>query len=142
MDKTGSRRYLTIGIPDGEIVDYKSAIEYDQLFAQLKYEIEIEQKRYWFTNEEIARIQELNAPFETSLDLEHMICNFFHKPENYEICEGVTSMDIRKSLCAECPEVPMSNFSSIKIGLALKELKVKKRRSKRGITYSLVMTAA
>ena len=102
----------------------------------------VEHKRYWFTNEEIARIQELNTPFETSLDLEHMICNFFHKLENGEKCEGVTSMDIRKSLCAEYSEVSMSNFSSIKIGLALKELKVKKVRSKRGITYSLINTAA
>ncbi len=142
MDKTGSRRYLTIGIPDGAFVDYKSAIEYDQLFAQLKYEIETEQKRYWFTNDEIARIQELNTPFEASIDLEHMISSFFHKPENGEICEGVTSMDIRKSLSSEYPEVPASNFSSIKIGLALKELKVKKMRSKRGITYSLNKTAA
>ena len=142
MDKTGSRRYLTIGIPDGEFVDYKSSIEYNQLFAQLKYEIETEQKRYWFTNDEIARIQELNTPFEASIDLEHMISSFFHKPENGEECEGVTSMDIRKSLSSEYPEVPASNFSSIKIGLALKELKVKKMRSKRGITYSLIKTAA
>lgn len=142
MDKTGSRRYLTIGIPDGEFVDYKSAIEYDQLFAQLKHEIEVEQKRYWFTNDEIARIQELNTPFEATIDLEHMINSFFHKPENGEKCEGVTSMDIRKSLSLEYPEVPASNFSSIKIGLALKELKVKKMRSKRGITYSLIKTAA
>ena len=142
MDKTGSRRYLTIGIPDGEFVDYKSAIEYDQLFAQLKHEIEVEQKRYWFTNDEIARIQELNTPFEATIDLEHMISSFFHKPENGEKCEGVTSMDIRKSLSLEYPEVPASNFSSIKIGLALKELKVKKMRSKRGITYSLIKTAA
>ncbi len=142
MDKTGSRRYLTISIPDGEIVDYKSTIDYEQLFAQLKYEIEVEQMRYWFTNEEIARIQQLNTPFEASLDLEHMISSFFHKPENGEVCEGVTSMDIRKSLCKEYPEVPMSNFSSIKIGLALKELKVKKMRSKRGITYSLIKIAA
>ncbi len=142
MDKTGSRRYLTISIPNGEIVDYKSTIDYEQLFAQLKYEIEVEQMRYWFTNEEIARIQQLNTPFEASLDLEHMISSFFHKPENGEVCEGVTSMDIRKSLCKEYPEVPMSNFSSIKIGLALKELKVKKMRSKRGITYSLIKIAA
>ena len=142
MDKTGSRRYLTIGIPDGEFVDYKSSIEYVQLFAQLKHEIEVEQKRYWFTNDEIARIQELNTPFEATIDLEHMISNFFHKPENGEKCEGVTSMDIRKSLSLEYPEVPASNFSSIKIGLALKELKVKKMRSKRGITYSLIKTAA
>ena len=142
MDKTGSRRYLTIGIPDGEFVDYKSAIEYDQLFAQLKHEIEVEQKRYWFTNDEIARIQELNTPFEATIDLEHMISSFFHKPENGEKCEGVTSMDIRKSLSSEYPEIPASNFSSIKIGLALKELKVKKMRSKRGITYSLIKTAA
>ena len=142
MDKTGSRRYLTIGIPDREFVDYKSAIEYNQLFAQLKYEIDVEQKRYWFTNDDIARIQELNTPFEASIDLEHMISSFFHKPENGEICEGVTSMDIRKSLSSEYPDVPESNFSSIKIGLALKELKVKKMRSKRGVTYSLIKNIA
>ena len=142
MDKTGSRRYLSIKIPDGKMVDYQSPIDYEQIFAQLKYEIDVEQKRYWYTNEEIADIQQLNAPFEASIDLERMIDIYFHKPSNNEECEGITSMEIRKTLVSEYPEVAESNFSSIKIGLALKELKVKKMRSKKGVTYSLNKTAA
>ena len=47
-------------------------------------------------------------------------------------------MDICKSLSSEYPEIPANNFSSIKIGLTLNELKVKKMRSDRGITYSLI----
>lgn len=38
QDLTGSRRYLCIRIPDGELIDNDTAIEYDQFYAQLVYE--------------------------------------------------------------------------------------------------------
>lgn len=38
QDLTGSRRYLCIRIPDGELIDNDTAIEYDLFYAQLVYE--------------------------------------------------------------------------------------------------------
>ena len=142
MDKTGSRRYLTIEIPNGEMVDNVSEIEYSQLYAQLLHEVRDEKMRYWYTNEETNRIQELNAPYEQTLDLEQMIDTYFRKPNRNEKAVSLTSLDIRKILKEEYPDVSDSHFSSVKIGLALKEMKVKKVKSYRGVSYSLVRVAA
>ena len=142
MDKTGSRRYLTIEIPRGEIVNNEENIEYDQLYAQLLHEVRDEKLRYWYTNKETERIQKLNAPYEKTLDLEQMLDAYFRKPQRNEKPTAFTSLDIRKILKAEFPDVSDSQLTSIKIGQALKELKVRKARSKRGICYSLIKIAA
>ena len=67
-DRTGSRRFLCIEIPDGALIDNLTPINYEQLYAQLLAELgltgehalgNIEGKvvptgeRYWFTDEEV-----------------------------------------------------------------------------------------
>jgi predicted P-loop ATPase len=141
-DMTGSRRYLTIEIPDGKLIDNQQEINYEQIYAQLLHEVRDEKMRYWFTNEETLRIQELNIPYQESVDLEAMIDSFYRKPEPGERGNSLTSLDIRKELQSKFPEIAMRNLSSEKIGRALKELKVKKTRSSRGVAYSLVKRAA
>ena len=98
--------------------------------------------RYWFTNEETLRIQELNIPYQESVDLEAMIDNFYRKPSPGEHGNSLTSLEIRKTLLAEYPHIAISNLSSEKIGMALREMKVKKTRSKKGVAYSLVRRVA
>ncbi|MDO4957806.1 MAG: VapE family protein [Prevotellaceae bacterium] len=142
VDKTGSRRYLTIEIPNGEYINNMDDVEYEQLYAQILHEVRDEKMRYWYTNEETLRIQELNAPYEQSLDLEQMIVSFFRKPKGNEKTTSFTSMDIRKVLRTEYPDVSESHFSSPKIGKVLKEMKVKKHRSERGMVYGLIRLAA
>ena len=141
-DLTGSRRYLTIEIPDGELIDNQQEIDYEQLYAQLLHEVREEKMRYWFTNEETLRIQELNIPYQESVDLEAMIEHFYRKPMPGERGNSITSLEIRKALQTEYPEIAMSNLTSEKIGRALKELKVKKTRSSKGVAYSLVKRVA
>ncbi len=34
-----SRRYLGLRVPDGEFIDNSSVINYDQLYAQMMYEL-------------------------------------------------------------------------------------------------------
>ncbi len=142
VDKTGSRRYLTIEIPNGEYINNMDDVEYEQLYAQILHEVRDKKMRYWYTNEETLRIQELNAPYEQSLDLEQMIVSFFRKPKGNEKTTSFTSMDIRKVLRTEYPDVSESHFTSIKIGNALKEMKVKKVKSNKGVSYSLIKLAA
>ena len=141
-DMTGSRRYLTIEIPDGKLIDNQQEIAYEQLYAQLLHEVREEKMRYWFTNEETLRIQELNIPYQESVDLEAMIDNFYRKPSPGEHGNSLTSLEIRKTLLAEYPHIAISNLSSEKIGMALREMKVKKTRSKKGVAYSLVRRVA
>ena len=141
-DMTGSRRYLTVEIPDGKLIDNQQTIDYEQLYAQLLHEVREEKMRYWFTNEETLRIQELNIPYQESVDLEAMIDHFYRKPMPGERGNSITSLEIRKALQTEYPEIAMSNLTSEKIGRALKELKVKKTRSSKGVAYSLVKRVA
>ncbi len=142
VDKTGSRRFLTIEIPNGEVINNNDEIEYEQLYAQLLYEVRDEKLRYWYTNEETLRIQELNAPYEQTLDLEQMIDCMFRKPQGNEKHGAFTSLDIRKILKQQYPDVADSQINSIKIGKAMKEMKVARVKSKRGVSYSLVQLAA
>ena len=142
VDKTGSRRFLTIEIPNGEVINNNGEIEYEQLYAQLLHEVRDEKLRYWYTNEETQRIQELNAPYEQTLDLEQMIDCMFRKPQGNEKHGAFTSLDIRKILKQQYPDVADSQLNSIKIGKAMKEMKVARVKSKRGVSYSLVQLAA
>ena len=142
VDKTGSRRFLTIEIPNGEVINNNEEIEYEQLYAQLLYEVRDEKLRYWYTNEETLRIQELNAPYEQTLDLEQMIDCMFRKPQGNEKHGAFTSLDIRKILKQQYPDVADSQLNSIKIGKAMKEMKVARVKSKRGVSYSLIKLAA
>ena len=142
VDKTGSRRFLTIEIPNGEVINNNDEIEYEQLYAQLLYEVRDEKLRYWYTNDETQRIQELNAPYEQTLDLEQMIDCMFRKPQGNEKHGAFTSLDIRKILKQQYPDVADSQINSIKIGKAMKEMKVARVKSKRGVSYSLVKLAA
>ena len=142
VDKTGSRRFLTIEIPNGEMINNDSEIEYEQLYAQLLHEVRDEKLRYWYTNEETQRIQELNAPYEQTLDLEQMIDCMFRKPQGNEKHGAFTSLDIRKILKQQYPDVADSQLNSIKIGKAMKEMKAARVKSKRGVSYSLIQLAA
>ena len=80
-DPTGSRRYLCLRVPDGEFIDNSSVINYDQLYAQMMYELRDKETPYWFTNDEVARIQEFNQSFFKVDDLETMISYCFSRKE-------------------------------------------------------------
>ena len=42
--------------------DNGSVINYDQLYAQMMHKLRDKQTPYWFTIDEVARIQEFNQP--------------------------------------------------------------------------------
>ena len=71
-DATGSRRYICILIPDGQMIDNTGDIDYGQLYAQVTYELLEQKAPYWFNNDEVARIQQLNQDFMEKKDLGEM----------------------------------------------------------------------
>ena len=61
-DPTGSRRYICIHIPTGHYIDNASVVYYDQLYAQVVYELMDKKAPYWFSNDDVIRLQEHNLP--------------------------------------------------------------------------------
>ena len=68
-DATGSRRYICLTIPEGQFIDNTGDIDYDQLYAQLVYEVMEQGAPYYFNNDEVARIQEMNLEFMEQKDI-------------------------------------------------------------------------
>ena len=139
-DPTGSRRYICLHIPAGEYIDNSSVINYDQLYAQVMYELCHQQTPYWFTNDEVARIQQKNLPFFKTDDLESMIRNCFRVPEEEEEDEGkwMNCSEIFQVLHEHYPML-MSNLSTkIRIGQSLKLMGCKMKHTKKGQAYLLI----
>ena len=139
-DPTGSRRYICLHIPAGEYIDNSSVINYDQLYAQVMYELCHQHTPYWFTNDEVARIQQKNLPFFKTDDLESMIRNCFRVPEEEEEDEGkwMNCSEIFQVLHEHYPML-MSNLSTkIRIGQSLKLMGCKMKHTKKGQAYLLI----
>ena len=68
-DPTGSRRYICITIPNGQFIDNTGEIDYKQLYAQVVHELEVAHTPYFFGNDEVKRIQELNQEYMQKKDL-------------------------------------------------------------------------
>ena len=141
-DVTGSRRYICIKIADGYLVDNDTDIEYGQLFAQLKYEVEVEKKSYWFTNAQTKRIQELNAPFMQTADLEQMIDSCFRKPKEGEKSEPMTTSQIMDVMRKEYCNLSVTRSTMISLGLRLKEMGYDMQRTFKGRMYNVVQKRA
>ena len=84
-DVTGSRRYICILIPDGQMIDNTGDIDYGQLYAQVVYELQQQKAPYWFNNDEVERIQQLNQDFMEKKDLGEMFIACFRQPNEGEV---------------------------------------------------------
>ena len=141
-DPTGSRRYLCLRVPDGEFIDNSSAINYDQLYAQMVYELRDKQTPYWFTNDEVARIQECNQPFFKVDDLETMINYCFRMPEEEEEGKWMVSSEVFDVLHLQYPMLVGNMSTKVKIGQTLKFMGCKSKHTKHGQAYQLFALSA
>ena len=78
-DPTGSRRFICVMV-DGNI-DFETPIEYGQLYAQLKYEVEQQRERYFLTKDEEATLMHHNLRYQQMSGLSEMLLSLFEKPE-------------------------------------------------------------
>lgn len=141
-DVTGSRRYLCIKIADGSLIDNDTPIDYAQLFAQLRYEVEVTQMPYWFTNEQTKRIQELNAPFLHTSDLEKMIDSCFRKPEEGEDVSEMNTAQILDVIKKEYTHLAVNHSTIVNLGIRLKEMGYDVHRTRKGRMYSIIQKKA
>ena len=139
-DATGSRRFICIQIPAGEYIDNGSAINYDQLYAQVMYELRDNNTPYWFSNDEVDRIQENNLPFFKTDEVDNMVKSSFRIPEEEEEEEGkwYINSEIFDKLHSLYPTLENSMSCRIKIGKCLKLMGCQSKHTKRGQAYLLI----
>ena len=121
-DATGSRRYICLTIPKGQQIDNTGEIDYEQLYAQVLYEVREQKAPYWFNNMEVKRIQELNLNYVEQKDIAEIISVCFRKPKEGEKVKTLNSAQILKMIQAEYPSIKSDRSTKIHIGFAMKEL--------------------
>ena len=83
VDPTGSRRFVCVGIPYGQNIDYTDNLNHRQLYAQALHLFD-NGERYWLNDEEIDVLIEENVPYQRAVDLVEMIADTFSKPNDAE----------------------------------------------------------
>lgn len=136
-DPTGSRRFICIHIPAGKYIDNGSPIDYEQLYAQVMYELRDNNTPYWFNNEEVARIQERNYPFFKTDDMESMLKFCFQAPEKKEDGKWMIISEIFKVLHFQYPMLISDHRTKIRIGQAMRYLGCNSKRTNKGQAYLL-----
>ena len=121
-DATGSRRYICLTIPEGQLIDNTGNIDYLQLYAQVLYELRELKVPYWFNNDEVARIQELNLDYMAKKDMTEMIEACFQRPEEGETGRMMSNTEVLGILTKAFPSLKMMAGLGIKLGLAMKKL--------------------
>lgn len=121
-DATGSRRYICITIPSGQFIDNDGEIDYKQLYAQVVYELTVSKTPYWFNNDEVARIQQLNQNYMEQKDIAEMVEICFRKPHEGEMAKSMNSKMLLTQIQKEYPSVEINQSNRIRVGLAMKSL--------------------
>jgi predicted P-loop ATPase len=138
QDSTGSRRYICIRIPDGQLIDNTGEIDYGQLYAQVVYELQELKAPYWFNNEEVIRIQQLNQEFMEQKDIAEIIMACFRKPKEGEVVKTMNSTEMLKIIQKEYPSVKNSHGTKVSIGTAMKELSFEHKEHSHVAYYKVV----
>ena len=141
-DVTGSRRYLCLIIPKRKYIDNATPIDYGQLYAQVVYELLEKQVPYWFSNEEVARIQSANLPFFKQDDLENMVKSCFRIPQEGEQGDWMLCKDVYEILQGKFPHFVGNPSTKVKIGFILKFMGCTSQHSKNGQKYQLISKLA
>ena len=131
-DETGSRRFLCIEVE--KPIDC-SPIDYPQLYAQLKWELE-SGKRYWLSKEEEGDIQRHNRAFYRHLPEEEAFFKVFGLPQEGEPCTQLMSVDVHRILQKRFPAI-MQGVKPTKIGRIMTKVGAKRIHTEKGNVYEL-----
>ena len=140
-DATGSRRYICVQIPDGHYINNVGEIPYDQLYAQVVYELRDKKIPYWFSNEEVIRLQERNLAFFKTDDLETMLKTCFRVPRDDEKARWMNCSEVFDVLHEQYPMLLPSMGLKVKIGQTLRLMGCTNKHTMRGQAYLLVSAA-
>ena len=115
-DPTGSRRYICLQISDGQYIDNAGEIDYEQLYAQVVYELRVAKTPYWFSNDEVNRIQALNQNYLMQKDIGEMVEVCFRKPKKGETSQLMNSKMLLSHIRKAYPSVDINHGNKVRVG--------------------------
>jgi len=121
-DATGSRRYICLRIPDGLYIDNSGDIDYGMLYAQVLHELRELKTPYWFNNDEVARIQQLNQDYLAQKDIAEMVEVCFRKPKEGEAAKLMNSKMLLSYIQKAYPSVDINHGNKVRVGQAMTTL--------------------
>ena len=137
-DATGSRRYICLTIPKSQQIDNTGDIDYEQLYAQVLYELKEKHSPYWFNNDEVARIQQLNMQYMEQKDMLKLVEACFRKPAEHEMPQTMNTSAMLQVIQNEYPALKINQSARIQLGLALKELNFERREHSHVAYYKVI----
>ena len=121
-DATGSRRYICLTIPKGRLIDNSGEIPYEQLYAQVLYELREQKAPYWFNNSEVMRLQQLNQEYMGKIDITQIVASCFRMPKEGEKGRNMKCSEMLPIVQEQYPSIASTHNTLIQMGFALKEL--------------------
>ena len=119
------------------------ALDYGQLYAQALYEIRETEAPYWFSGNEVERIQQANAAYFKTDDLETMLSACVRVPSiDEEDGEWMRMNDICDKITKLYPTVMVTTSLKVKIGQTLKVLGCSTKHTNKGQCYRIVPLCA
>ena len=137
-DATGSRRYICMTIPKGQFIDNAGDIDYEQLYAQVLHEIRVLETPYWFNNEEVVRIQQLNLAYMQQRDIAEMVNACFRKPKEGEKVKSLSTTEMLEIIRDEYPNVAITTKAKVELGRALVSLEYERKEHSHVAYYKAV----
>ena len=138
QDATGSRRYICIQIPDGQMIDNTGEIDYGQLYAQVVYELQELKAPYWFNNDEVARIQQLNQEFMDQKDLGEMFVACFRQPKEGETVKKLNCNQMIGIIQNDYPSLQNTFSNRVRLGKMLSAAGFKSKDHSHILYYEVV----
>ena len=137
-DATGSRRYICIEIPDGRMIDNTGEIDYGQLYAQVVYELRELKAPYWYNNEEVARIQQLNLDFMEQKDIGEMFVACFRQPNEGEAVKKMNCDQMIGIIQKDYPTLQNTIGNKVRLGKVITALGFKHKEHSHVAYYEVV----
>ena len=134
-DATGSRRYICLTIPEGQFIDNSGNIDYDQLYAQVLHELRELEAPYWFNNDEVARIQQLNQGYMEQKDMAEMIRLCFRQPKEGETAQNLNGTQMLEIISKQYPSVKVCQSARVHLAYALRELGYEQCKTTGNVKY-------
>lgn len=133
-DPTGSRRFVCV---HSETIDNSGKLNYNQIYAQLKYELD-NGEQYWFTDKENARIMQSNERFRKVRDYPTMLTQtFLPVNETPKDAPFMPLTDVMNTLANKYAEVKVTNGAVTALGKFLRSMGYEHKKTSRGSCYRI-----
>ena len=135
IDPSGSRRFICVY---AEQIDNTGTIPYDQLYAQLYQELQ-EGRRYWFEDEENARIMHQNEAFQQVSSYEKMVeLTYLGAEDTPDDAAFIPLQHILDELAQLFPTFNVTKGTDAELSKRLTKMGYERKRKNKGAFFKMV----